>query len=105
MMGAKVGRRVYWPGTGFYCLDPELLDIGDDVVFGSRSELFTTDKNGSAKITIGNGGGLYLCYHCLPQLKDPSSHDRRSCRTPTWNTRREKHYHGIRSSGKAQWRV
>lgn len=44
-MGAKIGRRVYWPGSGIYCLDPELLEIGDDVVFGSRSELFTTGKH------------------------------------------------------------
>lgn len=31
MMGAKIGRRVYWPGSGIHCLDPELLEIGDDV--------------------------------------------------------------------------
>ncbi|KAF5386410.1 hypothetical protein D9757_006671 [Collybiopsis confluens] len=55
MMGAKIGRRVYWPGSGIYCLDPELLEIGNDVVFGSRSEFFTTDGLGTAKIRIGNG--------------------------------------------------
>ncbi|KAJ3795144.1 acetyl-CoA synthetase-like protein [Lentinula aff. detonsa] len=55
MMGAKIGRRVYWPGSGIYCLDPELLEIGDDVVFGSRSEIYTTDRLGSEKIRIGNG--------------------------------------------------
>ncbi|KAL0570785.1 hypothetical protein V5O48_011169, partial [Marasmius crinis-equi] len=55
MMGAKIGRRVYWPGSGIYCQDPELLEIGDDVVFGSRSELFTTDRFGTGKITIGAG--------------------------------------------------
>ncbi|KAJ3868476.1 acetyl-CoA synthetase-like protein [Lentinula novae-zelandiae] len=55
MMGAKIGRRVYWPGSGIYCLDPELLEIGDDVVFGSRSEIYTTDRLGSEKICIGNG--------------------------------------------------
>ncbi|KAJ7869391.1 AMP-dependent synthetase and ligase [Mycena leptocephala] len=54
-MGAKIGRRVYWPGSGIFCLDPELLEIGDDVVFGSRSEVFTTDRLGTAKITVGNG--------------------------------------------------
>ncbi|KDQ51063.1 hypothetical protein JAAARDRAFT_140877 [Jaapia argillacea MUCL 33604] len=54
-MGAKVGNRVYWPGSGVYCPDPELLEIGDDVVFGSRSEIFTTDLNGSAKVTIADG--------------------------------------------------
>ncbi|KAL0579004.1 hypothetical protein V5O48_002999 [Marasmius crinis-equi] len=55
MMGARVGRRVYWPGSGIWCQDPELLEIGDDVVFGSRSEIFTTDALGSMKVTIGNG--------------------------------------------------
>lgn len=54
-MGAKVGKRVYWPGSGIYCPDPELLEIGDDVVFGSRSEIFTTDSIGTARITVGNG--------------------------------------------------
>ncbi|KAI0693792.1 acetyl-CoA synthetase-like protein [Cytidiella melzeri] len=55
LMGAKIGKRVYWPGSGIYCPDPELLEIGDDVVFGSRSEIFTTDNIGTAKITVGNG--------------------------------------------------
>ncbi|KAF8921420.1 acetyl-CoA synthetase-like protein [Mucidula mucida] len=54
-MGAKVGKRVYWPGSGLYCLDPELLEIGDDVVFGSRSEILTTDCIGSGKIVIKAG--------------------------------------------------
>jgi len=62
-MGAKVGKRVYWPGSGIYCLDPELLEIGDDVVFGSRSQLFTTDSLGSEKIIIGNGGKVSLILH------------------------------------------
>jgi hypothetical protein len=54
-MGAKIGKRVYWPGSGIYCPDPELLEIGDDVVFGSRSEFFTTDALGSKKIVVGAG--------------------------------------------------
>ncbi len=54
-MGAKIGKRVYWPGSGIYCPDPELLEIGDDVVFGSRSEIFTTDSIGTERITVGNG--------------------------------------------------
>jgi hypothetical protein len=41
---------------GIHCLDPELLEIGDDVVFGSRSELFTTDAIGTGKILIEAGG-------------------------------------------------
>lgn len=54
-MGAKVGKRIYWPGSSLVCDEPELLEIGNDVVFGSRSELFTSDTMGSAKIRIGNG--------------------------------------------------
>ncbi|KAH9945157.1 acetyl-CoA synthetase-like protein [Epithele typhae] len=54
-MGAKVGQRVYWPGSGLYCPDPELLEVGDDVVFGSRSEIFTTDGLGSGRIVVRDG--------------------------------------------------
>ncbi len=54
-MGARVGKRVYWPGSGIYCPDPELLEVGDDVVFGSRSEVFTSDSIGWARVRIGRG--------------------------------------------------
>ena len=59
-MGAKIGQRIYWPGSGIYCPDPELLEIGDDVVFGSRSLLMTTDGEGTEKIVIENGGELFF---------------------------------------------
>ncbi|KAF7353378.1 Peroxisomal-coenzyme a synthetase [Mycena sanguinolenta] len=68
-MGAKIGRRVYWPGSGIFCLDPELLEIGDDVVFGSRSEIFTTDGVGSAKVTVGNGAMIADRVVLLPGVK------------------------------------
>ena len=55
-MGARIGHRIYWPGSGIYCPDPELLEIGDDVVFGSRSLFITTDRQGTEKIVIENGG-------------------------------------------------
>ena len=55
-MGAKIGKRIYWPGSGISCADPELLEIGDDVVFGSRSSLVTTDRIGSGRIIIERGG-------------------------------------------------
>ncbi|PSK44210.1 hypothetical protein B9Z65_190 [Elsinoe australis] len=54
-MGAKVGQRVYWPGTGPAIQDFDMLDIGDDVVFGSRSHIVTSDGNGSDIVKIGNG--------------------------------------------------
>ncbi|KAI9163735.1 Oxalate--CoA ligase [Paramyrothecium foliicola] len=52
MLGAKVGKRIYWPGTGPSIEDYHLLDIGDDVVFGSRAHLITSDGSGSEKITV-----------------------------------------------------
>ena len=54
-MGAKVGKQVYWPGSGVYCPDPELFEVGDDVVFGSRSEVFTTDGIGSGRVVVKSG--------------------------------------------------
>ncbi|KAI3320385.1 acetyl-CoA synthetase-like protein [Xylariaceae sp. AK1471] len=55
LLGGKVGRRVYWPGTGPTMGDYELLDIGNDVVFGSRSHLVNSDGIGSDFITINDG--------------------------------------------------
>ncbi|KAL9620528.1 MAG: hypothetical protein Q9160_004997 [Pyrenula sp. 1 TL-2023] len=54
-LGANVGKRVYWPGVGPSVQDHELLDIGDDVVFGSRSHLVTSDGTGSDTITLSDG--------------------------------------------------
>ncbi|EPS45949.1 hypothetical protein H072_23 [Dactylellina haptotyla CBS 200.50] len=54
-MGAKVGKRVYWPGTGPSIQDFSLLELGDDIVFGSRSHLVTSDGNGSDYIRIRSG--------------------------------------------------
>lgn len=54
-LGAKVGRRVYWPGTGPSVQDFDLLEIGDDVVFGSRSHIVTSDGLGSDFVRIGAG--------------------------------------------------
>ena len=54
-MGAKIGKRVYWPGSGINCPDPELLEIGDDVVFGSRSEILTSDSISFDPIRINRG--------------------------------------------------
>ncbi|KAF5566745.1 coenzyme a synthetase [Fusarium phyllophilum] len=52
MLGAKIGERVYWPGTGPSIGDYHLIDVGNDVVFGSRSHLVTFDGIGSEKVTI-----------------------------------------------------
>ena len=47
VMGAKIGQCIYWPGSGMYCPDPELLDIWDDLFFfGSRSLLINYRHTG-----------------------------------------------------------
>ncbi|KAJ7367145.1 acetyl-CoA synthetase-like protein [Mycena albidolilacea] len=68
-MGARIGKRVYWPGSGIYCLDPELLEIGNDVVFGSRSEVFTTDRIGTARVSISDGAMIADRVVLLPGCK------------------------------------
>ncbi|KKA26603.1 hypothetical protein TD95_003413 [Thielaviopsis punctulata] len=54
LLGAKVGKRVYWPGTGPAIADYHLIDIGDDVVFGSRSHFITSNASFSDYIKVGN---------------------------------------------------
>lgn len=54
LLGGRVGSRVYWPGTGPSIGDYHLLDIGNDVVFGSRAHLVTSDGTGSEPIKIGD---------------------------------------------------
>ncbi|KAJ2891879.1 putative peroxisomal-coenzyme A synthetase [Zalerion maritima] len=55
LLGATVGERVYWPGTGPSIGDYHLIEVGSDVVFGSRSHLATSDSTGSERVVIGNG--------------------------------------------------
>ncbi|ROW01992.1 hypothetical protein VMCG_05524 [Cytospora schulzeri] len=52
LLGGRVGRRVYWPGTGPSIGDYHLLDIGNDVVFGSRAHLVTSDGLGSELVKV-----------------------------------------------------
>ncbi|KAI0411261.1 acetyl-CoA synthetase-like protein [Xylaria grammica] len=55
LLGGKVGRYVYWPGTGPSFGDYELINVGNHVVFGSRSHLINVDATGSDYITIKDG--------------------------------------------------
>lgn len=54
LLGGRVGRRVYWPGTGPSMGDYHLLNIGNDVVFGSRAHMVTSDGIGSEPIVVGD---------------------------------------------------
>ncbi|KAJ3381630.1 hypothetical protein HDU84_004975 [Entophlyctis sp. JEL0112] len=55
LLGAKVGRRVYWPGTPMKLVELDLLRVGDDAVFGSRSSFVFSDAVESRAIDIGPG--------------------------------------------------
>eukprot|EP00462_Mataza_sp_D1_P022772 CAMPEP_0175134990 /NCGR_PEP_ID=MMETSP0087-20121206/8473_1 /TAXON_ID=136419 /ORGANISM="Unknown Unknown, Strain D1" /LENGTH=1756 /DNA_ID=CAMNT_0016417589 /DNA_START=57 /DNA_END=5323 /DNA_ORIENTATION=- len=42
-LGSKIGKRVYWPGSGVDVHEYDLFEVGDDVVFGSRSIVMCSD--------------------------------------------------------------
>ncbi|CAE7636081.1 unnamed protein product [Symbiodinium microadriaticum] len=54
-LGAKVGQRVYWPGSGLDIVEYDLLDVGNDVVFGSRSVVLTSSAEKSAPVVFEDG--------------------------------------------------
>ncbi|EKX52743.1 hypothetical protein GUITHDRAFT_84689 [Guillardia theta CCMP2712] len=59
VLGAKVGDRIYWPGSLFEGLvEYDLLEVGDDVVFGSRSIIMTADAEDCAPIRIEAGANV-----------------------------------------------
>ena len=60
MLGAKIGKRVFWPGSGVLVADGmyDLVDIGDDVVWGSRSMVFPADCTSSLPVSICRGANV-----------------------------------------------
>jgi len=59
LLGAKVGERVFWPGRQpVFSGEFDLLEIGDDVVFGSRSSLICTTVDSCEKITLCAGSNV-----------------------------------------------
>ena len=58
LLGAKVGRRVYWPGSGNILTEYDLFEVGDDVTFGSRSTYLMTSSTGSQPIRIEAGANV-----------------------------------------------
>lgn len=54
-LGAKVGKHVYWPGTGPSMQDYDLIEVGDNVVFGSRAHIVTSDGTGSDLVRVKDG--------------------------------------------------
>jgi acetyltransferase-like isoleucine patch superfamily enzyme len=59
LLGAKVGKRVFWPGhQPVFSGEFDLLEIGDDVVFGSRSVLLCTTADSCEKIILCAGSNV-----------------------------------------------
>ena len=55
LLGATVGQRVYWPGSGLDMVEFDLLIVGNDVVFGSRSVVLTSSAKRSAAVRFADG--------------------------------------------------
>ncbi|KAI9371943.1 hypothetical protein BJX61DRAFT_553304 [Aspergillus egyptiacus] len=58
MLGGKAGKRIYWPSVGPGIQDFDLVEVGNDVVFGSRSYLVTCDGSGRDRVIISDGAML-----------------------------------------------
>ena len=58
LLGAKVGKRIYWPGSGNVITEYDLFECGDDVTFGSRSTYLMTSAHGSRPIRVEPGANV-----------------------------------------------
>ncbi|KAL2818783.1 hypothetical protein BDW59DRAFT_181831 [Aspergillus cavernicola] len=58
MLGGKVGKRIYWPSVGPGIQDFDLVEVGNDVVFGSRSYIVTSDGSGRERVVLSDGAML-----------------------------------------------
>jgi acetyltransferase-like isoleucine patch superfamily enzyme len=59
LLGAKVGKRVFWPGhQPIFSGEFDLLEIGDDVVFGSRSSIFNSTTTSCEKVILCAGANV-----------------------------------------------
>ncbi|KAL3473421.1 hypothetical protein BJX99DRAFT_248963 [Aspergillus californicus] len=58
LLGGRVGKRIYWPSVGPGIQDFDLVEVGNDVVFGSRSYLVTSDGSGRERVVISDGAML-----------------------------------------------
>ncbi|KAL3450327.1 hypothetical protein BJX65DRAFT_315869 [Aspergillus insuetus] len=58
LLGGRVGKRIYWPSVGPGIQDFDLVEVGNDVVFGSRSHLVTCDGSGRERVVLSDGAML-----------------------------------------------
>lgn len=71
---AQVGERVYWPGSGLEIVEYDLLEVGDDVVFGSRSVVITSSTVASRKVVFEAGSMIADRCVVLPGTWRPLSY-------------------------------
>lgn len=57
-LGARVGSRVFWPGTGVHVVEHDLLEVGDDVTFGSRSAILAADAFDARRVVLQPGSNV-----------------------------------------------
>ena len=58
-LGAKVGKRVFWPGQQpVFSGEFDLLEIGDDVVFGSRSAIYCSTIDSCDRVVLCAGSNM-----------------------------------------------
>lgn len=55
LLGAKIGKHIYWPGSGLEIVEFDLLEVQDDVVFGSRSVVITSSTVCSKRVVLEAG--------------------------------------------------
>ena len=59
ILGAKVGKRVFWPGNQpLFSGEFDLLEIGDDVVFGSRTCILFSTTESFQKVVFCAGSNI-----------------------------------------------
>eukprot|EP00899_Mesostigma_viride_P029467 jgi/Mesvir1/9705/Mv12179-RA.4 len=58
LLGAKVGKRVFWPGSGVDLVELDLLEVGDDVVWGSRCIVMACDAIEALPVRIEAGANV-----------------------------------------------
>jgi acetyltransferase-like isoleucine patch superfamily enzyme len=63
LLGVKAGERIYWPRTGIDLVEFDLLEVGDDVVFGSRSKVLCRDHAEAWAVRLG--AGSMIADRCL----------------------------------------
>ena len=59
MLGAKIGKRVFWPGRQpVFSGEFDLLEVGDDVVFGSRTSILFSTVASCEKVVLCAGSNI-----------------------------------------------